>query len=806
MTKTFPQLPLSPKLRRILLRVVVALALVVVAGVGGAFYVLFYRSMPDYSGQAALRGLAGPVSVLRDAHGVPHIFAASRADALRALGYVHAGERFFQMEMQRRAGQGRLAEVLGADGLVIDKLVRTLGLYRLAQSSLTAMTPETQALFQAYSDGVNVWLDTHRERLSPEFLALRLKPEAWQPADSVVWGKLMALQLSKNLEFDKLRAALAQKFPESQWRGLFTGKLDETVPVTTAPPTVRKAESAFERLGALTGLDHGASNEWVLSGKRTVSGKPLLANDPHLGLEAPILWYLARIVTPEGSVKGATIPGLPLVLLGQNDNIAWGFTNAGSDVQDLFAETLDPKDPTAYLTPKGREKFTVRTETIHVRNAPDVVLTVRGTRHGPVLSDIDAETAALAGKGQVMALAFTGLGDRDLTAESLLRLNRAKNWDEFIVALRLYQAPPQNAVYADREGHIGFISAGLIPVRKGRSDGRLPGDGATGANDWISNVPFTELPQVYDPLGGVIFNANNALVNVNYPYWLGMDWEEPYRARRLQTLLATTEKLTLDKMAAMQADHVSLAARDLMPVLLRVHAATARQTQAQQLLRDWDGAMDRDRPAPLLFDAWLRALNKLAFTDALGNPLAAKGPLKATLISGVLEDKTGTWCAKPTPTTPASCDALILKALDAALDDLTARQGAAMTRWRWGEAHRSMLTNKFYTHVPLLCRRADIVMPSDGDFYTLDRGGSFAMQEPEPFARTHGGGYRGIYDLADPAQSRFMIATGQSGHIFSSHYRDLAEPWNAVKSITLSGGRDELLRQGARELRLLPEP
>src|SRR5208337_1529452 len=419
--------------------------------------IVFERAMPAYSGVAPLPGLSAEARVYRDNWGVPHIFAADRNDAARALGYIHASERLFQMEMQRRAGQGRLSEMVGRGMLGTDKYVRTLGLYRLAQTSFGALSPELQAHLQAYSDGVNAWLATHEGRLPPEFLLMGAVPEQWTPADSVVWGKLMALRLSYNYRLEMLRARLAQHMTKEQIEALFP---DSPSPITIAPqrnpelnaasggkrvsaegserfvaiaakghapdaafPTASKPEDILASLLSLAGA---ASNEWVVGGQHTATGKPILANDPHLGLEAPILWYLARIVIPGTTLKGATVPGLPAVLLGQNDNVAWGLTTTNSDVQDLFIETVDPKDPGRYLTPDGSAAFDTTREIIRVKGEADVTVTVRATRHGPVMSDIDGEMQTLAGPGKVMALAFTGLGAADTTSEAFWLLNQAR--------------------------------------------------------------------------------------------------------------------------------------------------------------------------------------------------------------------------------------------------------------------------------------------------------------------------------------------------------------------------------------------
>ena len=779
------------------------LVVLVLFAVGGGAY-LFYRAMPAYSGRVALPGLKAEARVWRDGYGAPHIFAASLDDAARALGYLHASERLYQMEIQRRVGQGRIAEIAGPDLVNVDKFIRTLDLYRLSESSFAALSPWAQARLQAYADGVNAFIETHRNALPPEFLILGDDPEPWKPADSLVWGKLMSLQLSGNYGMEALRARLAQKLPPDQATWLFPAPPADW-PVTTEPvanPSHAALDNPIDLLGSLLPERHGASNEWVVSGARTVTGKPILANDPHLELGAPILWYLARIVTPEGSVKGATVAGTPIVLLGQNDHIAWGVTSADTAVQDLFVETIDPGNAERYLTPDGPQPFATRDETIHVKGAADVAWSVRTTRHGPVISDVDADLAALAGQGKAIALAFTGLGGQDTTAEGFMKVNAAANWDDFLAALRLYQTPTQNLVYADVAGDIGFISPGLVPLRKS-GDGLTPADGASGDKDWTGTIPFEQWPQLHNPAVGFAFNANNALVRPNRQPPIGQNWEEAFRARRIQQLLDATDKHSLETSAAMQADNVSLAARELLPFLKRVTPSDERARQALALLAAWDGVMDKDRPEPLIFDAFLRALHKIMLVDKTGLSMSAKGPFAATTLIALLRDHPS-WCDAPNQPDP-DCRATLTHAFDDGLALLVARDGADMSRWTWGAEHVALLQHKVYSHIPLLDRVSDLSMPSSGDFYTLDRGGGFEVPADKPFARTHGAGFRGLYDLADPDKSRFMITTGESGHIFSPHYRDLAPLWINGKSITLAGSEDDLKRAGAQELVFAPQ-
>ncbi len=777
------------------------LGLVVLATLGGGY--LFYRAMPAYSGTEALPGLSAEVRVWRDHFGVPHIFAASMDDAARTLGYTHASERMFQMDIMRRVGQGRMAEIRGADLLGVDKFTRTVGFYREAEASFSALSPWAQKRLQAYADGVNAFLDSHGAALPPEFLLAGDHPEPWKPANSLVIAKLEAYQLSQNFKLKLMRARLLQKLGPDELNWLFPAARPGD-PITTLPSLGDKhaaRDAIDDQLGALTGIGRGASNEWVIAGSRTETGKPILANDPHLDLSAPILWYLARIVTPEGSVKGAMIPGAPVFVLGQNDSIAWGLTTADSNVQDLFIETVDPDDPSKYLTPGGPRPFETREETIHVKGAADVKLAVRSTRHGPVLSDINEDAASVAGPGKVVALAFTGLGDRDTTAEAFLRVNAARNWGEFLDALRLYQTPTQNLVYADRAGNIGFFSPGLVPIRKS-GDGSLPVDGASGAFDWTGMIPFDQMPQLYNPEIGFAFNANNADFPPDHQPSFGFDYEETFRARRIQQFFDTIAKHSLETSGAMQGDHLSLDVKEMQPFIATIAPATDWARQAQAMLMKWDGVMAKDRPEPLIYTAFLSALHKILLEDKTGVAMGEKGPFAATTLISLMRDHPS-WCGSPGAPDP-DCRKALGRALDDGLALLVKRDGSAMSQWEWGAEHQALLRHQVYAHIPLFDRLSDLSLPSSGGFYTLDRGGGSGAPPDLPFARTIGGGFRGLYDLKDPGKSRFMIATGESGHIFSSHYGDLTPLWNDVKSITIAGSEDELRQAGGEELTLKP--
>jgi penicillin G amidase len=775
------------------------LALIVFAVLTG-FY-LFYRAMPAYSGTERLPGLSAQARVWRDAYGVPHIFAGSMDDAARALGFLQAGERMFQMEVLRRVGQGRMAEIRGADLLPVDKFIRTVGFYREAETSFSALSPWAQKRLEAYAEGVNAFLASHA--LPPEFLLAGDNPEPWRPADSLVIGKLEAYQLSQNFKLKLLRARLAAKLGDERANWLFPGARPGD-PITTLPAisdTHASDDRIDDELGTWTGIGKGASNEWVVAGSRTLTGKPILANDPHLDLSAPILWYLARVVTQEGAVKGATLPGAPVFVLGQNDSIAWGLTTAESNVQDLFIETADPADPSRYFSPEGPKPFETRDETIHVKDSADVKLTIRATRHGPVLSDVDDDLADFAGPGKAVALAFTGLGDRDTTAEAFMRVNSARNWGEFLDALRLYQTPTQNLVFADISGDIGFLNPGLVPTRKS-GDGLGPVDGASGAFDWTGTIPFEQWPRLHNPEIGFAFNANNADFPADHEPSFGRESEETFRARRIQQFFDAIDKHSLETSAAMQGDHLSLDVKELQPFIAMIAPSDERARKAQAMLTSWNGVMDKDRAEPLIYTAFLRSLHKILIEDRTGLPVTEKGPFAATTLVSLMRDHPS-WCASAGTTEPG-CRATLGNALDDGLALLAERDGADMSHWRWGAEHKAVLQHQVYSHIPLFDRLSDLSVSSSGGFYTLDRGGGSGLVSDLPFARTQGGGFRGLYDLASPDRSRFMIATGESGHIFSRHYGDLTPLWNDVKSITLAGSEDELRKAGAQELTLEP--
>ena len=791
-------------LRRWLFRALLYVGLPFVLILGGGVYWLS-SSLPEISGTAALRGLSASVEILRDADGVPHIFAKSDTDAMMALGFVHAQDRLWQMETMRRFGSGRLSEIVGKATLPSDRFVRTVGLEHLAEAALDRLDPELKAGLEAYAAGVNAFLKQHSGAWPPEFMLLGTTPQPWRPSDSLIWGELMALQLSGHWGRELTRAKLLESLTPAQVDELWP-PYPEKAPVTlaAAAPLEGLPLAPLARLAeAFAG--HGASNAWVVDGAHSASGAPLLANDPHLGFSLPILWYLVRIDTPDVHLAGVTTPGVPLVVLGHNDRIAWSMTTTGGDVEDLFVETLDPDDPERYLTPEGPRPFRTRTEIIGVRGAEPETLVVRETRHGPVISDVVEDAKKAAARGSVLALAATWLDPENRIAEAVFHIDKARNWDDFTAALKDFNAPEQNLLYADVDGHIGFYAAGDVPIRKA-GDGRFPVEGASGAHDWNGKIPFAELPHGLDPPSGHFTNANNKVTPPSYPYAITRDgWDVPYRAERIEELLAGTPKATLDGFADMQADDLSLAARQLLPALLDVDPADEEARAALERMKHWDGVMDRARGEPLIFTAWLAELTRGLFQARLGESFRAFYGERPELI-GEIFSRHPAWCTPPGAAAQAGdCRAASGAAFARALAWLKEHYGGDASLWRWGDAHQAQFVNKVFEHVPLLGPLIDVHLPVGGGNFTLNRGGFALNNARAPFADIHGAGFRALYDLKNLDRSRFMIATGQSGNPFSSHFSDLVRRWRDFDYLTLAGSRDALIAQGAERLILMPQ-
>ncbi|MDP6352342.1 MAG: penicillin acylase family protein [Alphaproteobacteria bacterium] len=776
------------------------IGLVVIAALG--VYLRVLTSLPRTEGTVVVEGVSAPVEIFRDPNAVPHIFAESAEDAYFGLGYVHAQDRLWQMEFTRRLGAGRLAEILGEDVLQYDRYFRTLGVYRLSEANFRRLPQNLRQVFAAYADGVNAWLATRSGALPPEFLLFRLEPEPWRPADSLVWGRLMAMRLGRNWRTELLRAGIQDVLARNGLPAELLNELWQPVSVTASTTGARLPHASLLSLTLLAALPsedaYGrSSNAWVVDGTRTPSGKPILANDPHLAFSAPAIWYLARLEAPGLRLVGATFPGAPLTIVGHNGRVAWGFTNGYGDVEDVFLEAVDPGDAGRYLGPEGPRDFDKRVEDIPVKGGETVRLTIRESRHGPIISDISPPAAEIAGPGRVAALASVALAEDDRTMEALYAINQAGNTDELRLAAADFHTPHQNLLFATTDGDVGFLSAGRLPARVA-GDGRLPVPGTDGSHDWEGFVTAGALPHVVNPASGRIVNANNRIVSEDYPILITSDWPPPSRARRIEELLDGSAVHDVAGMASLQNDIRSPAAQHLLPLMLAFEPVEGDARAAHRLLAAWDHVMRRDRPEPLIYAAWLRQLIVALIDDELGQELVDRYlDLTEYPSLGLVEAVLGRdshWCDDIATEMIESCVSRLGLSLRRALEEITAEQGPDMSSWRWGDVHRATFTHRILTRVPILRYFADLEIESDGGDHTVNRGTTPRARPDSGFRHLDGSGFRAIYDLSDLDGSLFIIAPGQSGNFLSRHYEDLLRRWRDGEYIRIAGTREDLAR------------
>lgn len=749
-----------------------------------AFFLSFNLSVPNYNNDAEVKGLTAPARIARDEYAIPHISAASYQDAVFALGYAHAQDRLWQMEVSRRAIGGRLSELFGSSTQDIDVMMRTLGLYRAAEAALPRLSPEARTILQSYADGVNAYISQHKGRWPIEFvLAGNTPPEPWKPADSVAVLKGMAFQLSANMWSELARAKLLPRLGRERVQEFFPPfeavSLPEWYETLFRPTQVGRA---FEIPA------HTASDNWVVDGRHTVTGKPLLANDPHLGFAIPAVWFLAHLSFAGDEAVGGTLPGIPGVIVGRTRHVAWGLTTVGTDVQDLYLERINPWDPNEYLTPDGWARLESRVEVIKVRFSDEVKLEVRSTRHGPVLPDA-GPFEGIAPKGYALALSWTALMPDDTTAEVTFRLNRARNVADLTELARLFVVPMQNVVYADDGGRIGLALPGRVPLRRQGNDahGLVPSPGWQAQYDWEGFLPLSAEPQIDNPPIGYIATANNNTLPAGYPYHLSHEWESDYRYNRIMTLLGRVPRHSVASMQAIQLDTIDTYALALMRLLKEVTPEPGRPADALAMLEKWNGAMDADRPEPLIFTAWARALSKRLYADELGDMFERNWNYAPEFTMRVLSAQSPSvarWCDDRTTDGFESCPDQVRSALNDALAELTEAYGSDMTKWRWGDAHPAVHGSQPLGGIPLIGGFFNREVEVGGSNFTLLRQ-SNRLSDPRPYVSRHGAAYRAVYDLANPENSRYIISTGQSGNAFSPHYADLLPLWAAGKYITI---------------------
>jgi len=774
----------------------VLLAGLLIGGVLGV-YSLNVKSLPNGSFKSSF--LRDKTSIKFDQSDVAHVEANHPNDAYFALGYLHARERTWQMEFNRRLASGTLSEILGEKTIGIDRFMKTIGIRRAARAQYENLPSATKLALEAYCNGINAGFADLGWALPVEFFLTGSKPALWTPIDSVSWSLMMALDLGDNWGREFSRLQLAKNLTTAQiWEVMppyvgesATTKLDFAKMYQEAKifvtPDSRQAQHQPSDDHLLAWLPQGSdgkgSNNWVIQGSHTQSKKPLLANDPHLGLSSPSTWYFAHLQAKDLNVIGATIPGLPGVVLGYTPNIAWGFTNTAPDVQDLFIEAINPNNTVQYKTHKGFESFHVRRESILVKGKEPINFVVRETRHGPVISDAYPQAAKVIDTNRfVLALRWTALDPKNQSIRALIDMNKATSLEELRSSLEHYYAPMQNVVMADTAGKTAFVVAGVAPKRMKEQGmvGVAPVFGWDANNDWKEYLRPQELPHSYAPEKPWIVTANQKVEEASSPFTLTADWTMPYRANRILELLEKTKTHDLSNMQTIQNDTVSLAAQ---PLLKLFHATTSSDPLADQVLQEiqnFQGDMGMNSSGALIFNAWVDQLTRAVFSDKLGDSFdrlyASKG-LRDGLLN-VLKNHPDVWCRPINLPEVKNCAGLSQLAMDRALNYLGKRYGKDPKKWQWAQAHPAIGAHKPFGQVPFLSQFFNMTTPSAGDGQTINVGTMSFKNTKEPYSSSVAPGMRAVYDLSNLNQSIFIGFGGQSGWVQSPRYREYTPLWS----------------------------
>jgi penicillin amidase len=871
-----------------LLRILLVVIIVAVAALTGIVGAVTIRALPEQDGAIQIEGLESSATVLRDPNGIVNIYADNPHDLFLAQGYVHAQERLWQMEVWRHISAGRLSELFGKSTLEEDRFIRALGWRRAAERDLAALSTGPREALDAYAEGVNAYIESHRGDLGMAFVVTGLQSgkggiggyelEPWTALDSIAWQKVQAWQIGGNFDTEIFRMLADEQLGAAAVTDQLYPPYGETMPViapsdaangwggsAAAPAAVpvaaaaaasapvaigrgtaasgsaaawRDVASIGDRILALAGLDAGGglagdhqvgSNNWVIAPSRSASGTALLANDPHLGISMPSVWFMNGLHCRKSGpdcpfdVAGVSFPGVPGIVLGHNAHVAWGATNADPDVQDLFIETVDPDDPESYLFAGESTPFAVRQETIKVAGSPDVVLDVRETRHGPIVNDVDDRLAA----SPPLALRWTATADVDSTFEAIFDLQTASTFDEFRAAFESYGAPSQNFVYADVDGHIGYVLPGHIPIRADGSDlGGRPRSGSDGQHEWSGYIPFDQLPFLLDPSSGVIATANNAVVDAGYPFFIAKEWDPGYRAKRVLGLIDEADGgsgVTVDEMAAIQNDTRVLRADLVRPFVAGIEPATPDGKAVLEAMTAWDGMADVNSTGATAYCTFEYRLMRGLYDDELGDLareyVGGSASWQAT-IALLDQPSAGWWDDVATTGRTETAPDVIAAALDAAGADLRGAFGDPKD-WTWGRAHQSTFREQtlgssgigplewYFNKGPVPVGGAAGAV--DNTYYRPDRtypDPHDPSYEPVGMSRlfevTNLPSYRLVIDMGDTDGAQIVQTTGQSGNPFDGHYGDLIDEWVEGRLIPLFFSEQAVDATVAKRLTLVP--
>ena len=794
-----------------------------------SIYAYFTNGLPSYNGQVQLAGLKDKVTITRDQHALPHIIAQTSDDAYFAIGYAHAQDRLFQMQLHRHIAMGRLSELIGQQGLETDKFLRTLGMYQAAEASYHLLSQQTKTQLEAYSAGINAYL-AEDHILPVEFAILQLdKPQPWQPLHSAAWMKIMAWDLNNTWRKELDRLVMSANFTPQQiaeYHHAYPGDKAFIPPkpidiygfeLNAPSPLQTSALSRQIKISAI--IDHQTtegigSNNWVLAGSLSQTGKPLLANDPHLGLTAPALWYHAHLKATDGSLNaiGATMPGVPYIALGRNDRIAWGFTNTAPDAQDLYVEKITREG--FYKTPDGELPFITRQEVIKIKGQDDYILTTRATRHGPVLSDRLANVAKLLGDQHVLALRWTALDNDSLSLEASANIATAQNWQQFLANAKNLKAPQQSIVYADVDGNIGLIAPGAVPIRHPDNElyGQYPSPGWLAKYDWQGYIPFDELPQKFNPAKNYIATANHKIIDDDYKHYIASKWTLPYRYNRIVKLLEAKPKHNLDSLKTIQLDQYSNFLEIMRPILDKALSqqplADPDAIKAYELVKQWDGRATAESREMLILTLWIRNLQSVILTPEF-DKLRSRNH---QFLIDVLNDKDGMsrWCGHLAKQdgNAETCAILVSQTFYITTQQITKQLGVNMQNWQWGKVHQAVGEHRIFDKVPLLNRLFNLSTPIGGGKMTINVA-TFGLSDSDDlekiFKNNVGPSLRHLFDLSDLEKSRYIHSSGQSGNVFSPYYADYMPLWAKGDFIPMTMLKANYLPNAIGSLELIPQ-
>jgi len=774
-------------------------------------------------------GLKSPVHIFRDTNGIPHIYAENTEDLFFAQGYVHAQDRMWQMEFWRHIAQGRVSEIVGEPGIENDKFIRTSGWNRIAEANIAYYEeelPEAMSAMNAYSAGVNAYLAENAGdiAISQRVMGLVGEPweiEPWEPIHSIGWGVVMAWDLGGNWSEERQRAKLFSLIGEEATNELLPGYPYDTRPViaptsdllvatsggneTAAAPNVDWTRVSTDIIGEppVTAFGTGpnlGSNNWVVGGDHTETGLPLLANDPHLGIQMPSIWYQVGLHAPGWDVTGFSFAGIPGVIVGHNNRIAWGVTNVGPDVQDLYIEKINPDNPHQYEYMGEWRDMNVIEEVIKVNGGEDIVLTVRETHHGPIISDV------LEDEPDALALRWTAASGPSRLLQSVLRINQAQNFDEFREALRYWEIPSQNFVYADVDGNIGYQAPGLIPIRR-NGQGLVPVPGWTDEYEWDDFIPFEALPAMLNPERGYIVTANHAVVDEQYPYFINRDWASGDRGKRIDDMIAeiiAERPINADDFARIHIDSKSLRAESYLPLLAGLPSDNAEVQQALELLRAWDMQERTDSAAASIFEIFYMQLARNVLADDVGIDNVSDA-YSTIYFHQLANDPAARWWDDATTPQTETREDILLKSLEESITWLKDNLGGDMNSWTWGKLHTATFTSTPLGEsgigpIESIVNRGPFPVDGGSDLVNAN---SWSWEEPAAI-RSHPS-MRVIIDMSNFDASQWVIPTGQSGHPFHRNYDDQIKLWLSGEYLPMLSSRDAVEAAATDYLILQPE-